>query len=79
METPAETSFWTFITRLQALADNPGIAASYVESYLEAHAGNFPIVEGNTAHFRCRRRMEWLRCAQGAYETNRSWSSALSA
>ncbi len=51
METPAETSFWTFITRLQALADNPGIAASYVESYLEAHAGNFPIVEGNTAHF----------------------------
>jgi hypothetical protein len=51
METPAETSFWTFTTRLQALADNPGAAASYAESYLAAHAGNFPIVEGNTAHF----------------------------
>jgi enterochelin esterase-like enzyme len=51
METPAETSFWTFTTRLQALADNPGAAASYAESYLAAHAGNFPIVEGNMAHF----------------------------
>src|SRR5260370_2416781 len=51
METPAETSFWTFITRLQALADDPGTAASYAESYLAAHAGNFPIVAGNTAHF----------------------------
>ena len=51
MQTPAETTFWTFITRLQALADDPGAAASYAEDYLAAHAGNFPIVEGNTAHF----------------------------
>ena len=51
MQTPAETSFWTFITRVQALADDPGTAASYAESYLAAHARNFPIVEGNTAHF----------------------------
>jgi enterochelin esterase-like enzyme len=51
METPAETSFWTFYTRLQELADDPGTAASYTESYLAARAGNFPIVEGNTAHF----------------------------
>ncbi len=51
METPAETSFWTFITRLQALADDPVAAASYAKSYLAALAGNFPIVEGNTAHF----------------------------
>src|SRR5260370_16187164 len=51
METPAETSFWTFITRLQALADDPGTAASYAKSYLAALAGNFPIVAGNTAHF----------------------------
>src|SRR5260221_2564422 len=51
METPAETSFWTFITRLQALAEDPGTVASYAESYLAVHAGNFPIVEGNTAHF----------------------------
>jgi len=51
MQIPAETSFWTFITRLQALADDPGAAASYAESYLAVHAGNFPIVEGNTAHF----------------------------
>ena len=34
MQTPAETSFWTFITRVQALADDPGTAASYAESYL---------------------------------------------
>ena len=51
METPAETSFWTFITRLQALADDPVAAASYAKSYLAVLAGNFPIVEGNTAHF----------------------------
>ena len=51
METTAETSFWTFYTRLQALADDPGAVASYAESYLAAHAGNFPIVEGNMAHF----------------------------
>ena len=51
MQTPAETSFWTFITRLQALVDDPVAAASYAESYLAVHAGNFPIVEGNTAHF----------------------------
>jgi enterochelin esterase-like enzyme len=51
MQTPAETSFWTFTTRLQALADDPVAAASYAESYLAAHAGSFPLVEGNTAHF----------------------------
>jgi enterochelin esterase-like enzyme len=51
METPAETSFWTFITRLQALADDPDVAASYAKNYLAALAGNFPIVEDNTAHF----------------------------
>src|SRR5215467_4091503 len=51
MVTPAETSFWTFYTRLQALVNDPGAAASYAESYLAAHAGDFPIVEGNTAHF----------------------------
>ncbi len=51
METPAETSIWPFITRMQSLADDPVAAASYVESYLAAHAGSFPLVEGNTAHF----------------------------
>ena len=51
METPAETSFCTFTTRLQALADDPVAAASYAESYLAAYAGSFPLVEGNTAHF----------------------------
>ncbi|HKF36252.1 MAG TPA: alpha/beta hydrolase-fold protein [Ktedonobacteraceae bacterium] len=51
MQTPTETSFRTFITRLQELADDPGAAASYAGSYLAARAGNFPIVEGNMAHF----------------------------
>jgi enterochelin esterase-like enzyme len=51
METPAATSFCTFTTRLQALADDPVAAASYAESYLAAYAGSFPLVEGNTAHF----------------------------
>ena len=51
MQTPAETSFLTFTTRLQALADDPVAAASYTVSYLAEYIGNFPIVEGNTAHF----------------------------
>ena len=51
MQKPAETTFWTFITHLQELANDPGAAASYTGSYVAAHAGNFPIVEGNTAHF----------------------------
>src|SRR6266571_7490359 len=51
MQTPINTSFHDFITHLQTLTNDPLAATSYANSYLAAHAGNFPIVEGNTAHF----------------------------
>jgi len=51
MQTPINTNFHDFITHLQILTNDPPAATSYANSYLAAHAGNFPIVEGNTAHF----------------------------
>src|SRR5438874_10028230 len=44
-------SFSDFIAHLQTLRDDHDAAVAYAESYVAAHAGSFPIAEGNTAHF----------------------------
>src|SRR6266571_3539847 len=51
MQTPINTNFHDFITHLQTLINDPPAATSYANSYLAVHTGNFPIVEGNVAHF----------------------------
>ena len=47
----SNTTFRDFLSTLQALHDDPQRAHLYADTYLAIHAGSFPIIEGNTAHF----------------------------
>lgn len=44
-------SFNVFLAQLLALADAPEQATALAHDYLAAHAGQIPVIEGDTAHF----------------------------
>src|SRR5258708_16818379 len=46
-----DLNFVEFVTHLSSLGHNPIEASAFADDYLAAHAGAFPIIENNLAHF----------------------------
>lgn len=55
MKLSEATNFSSFLYQLQTLTDDPLAAAAYADGYLASHRGHFPIIEGSTAHFICKK------------------------
>ncbi len=51
MQSTANHAFADFLTHLRTLSSDPQAAAQYARAYIADNTGNFPIIEGNTAHF----------------------------
>jgi enterochelin esterase family protein len=47
----SNTTFSDFLAHIQTLQDDPHEAMLFADTYMTIHAGAFPIIEGNRAHF----------------------------